>query len=728
MLTSSFLSLPLFTAAFAISGVITGSTARVINERQTYTHALVAKDAVGTSNTPVACDSAFYQLLSAAIHISDTRSQKIQLKANCGLSWNVTNAADVTSWFVNDGDMSAFTQDSSVAHAIAVDDKLLTIRLDALSITGFISNGPSTLTVRPPYGALKNAGQTVYKPTSTTVGKYIVPKLSIVSNITGSAYTHAKSTLKEMFGVDVTYNADTHAKLLLELPGLEDSKIGFDNATVTLADGDGYYTSEYILKSDKLTGSWINGGTTYSLQQGDMVINTGDYLIKDTDSGREWSCLGGDGRGNYIFNLEVAGITYNGLPVAAQTFRTHVYIYGYNYTSDALTKYGAGTTVQAVLEPLSKKVDNPPKRGNVPVYTWVGNGDKPNLADAQADDVYITWPAGTDASKIEADDVQIILSSEQGDRLALEASNDFVISTSSSETQIAITLQNWPFEPVYTKMTITVNGGNLKGTKQSAASLTKTYDIASVYVYLAQQGGGGTTIDGTVTAYSFYGLANLTQVSQIAEGANYTLGTTIDGMQKYYAETANGSGILVNTTTAADVYDGSGVEDMNVQLIGNTVYITTRVNATATEKVNGLPVTFTKTYAGGATLSPDAASPYLSGQPGYVLNKTSDSWIYHEKWAWQSSIAAGWGGIDIQPYTGKFEWSLAKGASQQFNSSAPSVTWNLIGNISNGTTISSNGNLTIANDETADSIAVVVHSTTDKSFNGKGTVNVAVTD
>lgn len=69
---------------------------------------------------------------------------------------------------------------------------------------------------------------------------------------------------------------------------------------------------------------------------------------------------------------------------------------------------------------------------------------------------------------------------------------------------------------------------------------------------------------------------------------------------------------------------------MNVQLIGNTIYITTRINATATEKISGLPVTFTKTYAGCAILSLDAANPYISSKPGCVINKTK-TWIYHEK-------------------------------------------------------------------------------------------------
>lgn len=70
---------------------------------------------------------------------------------------------------------------------------------------------------------------------------------------------------------------------------------------------------------------------------------------------------------------------------------------------------------------------------------------------------------------------------------------------------------------------------------------------------------------------------------------------------------------------------------------------------------------------------------------------------------------------------------MAKGASQQFTADQSSGTWSLIGNISNDTTLSSNGNLTVALDKTAASVAVVVISTTDKSYSDKGTVNVILT-
>ncbi|KAJ5735737.1 uncharacterized protein N7483_000862 [Penicillium malachiteum] len=724
------LSSPLcmLTGLVAISGLVTESTARIQYRRATNTIDHVTETSVTVSSTSAACASATYQLQDAPIDIDDTQTQDFELKANCGLTWNISSLADVTSWFVDCKNQSIFGQSSNVAQVATVNGNLLTIQLDASKITSFSTNGPGTLTIRPPSRALRTTGKTTYIPTSVVVGSYKIPKLNIMSDIRGSAYTHAKSTLKEMFGIDVEYYAGTSAKFFLDLPGLDDARINSDNATITLTDGDGYYTSEYNLTSNKLADSWLNGWTEYSLNKGDLVINTGDYLITDSDSGREWSCLGGNGQGQYLFNLQVAGITYNGLPVTPETFPVQVYIYGYNYTADALTKYGEGTIIVPVMEPLSDKISNPPQRGSSVEYTWVGLGNKPNLGDAFADDVYITWPVGTDASNLEACDVQIVLHSVHGATFTLMAGRDFVLSTSSGETQIAVILQNWPFEPVYPTMSITVNGDRLKGTKPSLASLTKNYDIASMFVYLAQQGGGGTTVDGTVTAYSFYGFENLDNVSQIAEPANYTLGTTVKGVEKYYAEDSNGTGVLVNSSSAATVYDGSGVDDMNIQLIGNTLYITTRVNATATETIKDEAVTFTKSYSGGATLSPDVADPSLTGQPGYAINRTN-TWIFHEKWAWQPSIKVGWGGIYIEPYTGKFEWTMTKGSSQLFTADVPSVNWTLFGNITSpDTKITSAGNLTIAIDETAEAIAVIATSTTDKSYGGKGTVNVEVTD
>lgn len=391
--------------------------------------------------------------------------------------------------------------------------------------------------------------------------------------------------------------------------------------------------------------------------------------------------------------------------------------------------------------PLSSKTSSPPAAAASPIFTWIGTGNKPNLVDSLPDDFYITWPKAADASQLEACDVVIVLYSRFGKTLQLQAGQDYVIETSSSETQIAVTYLNWPFEPVWTTMTITV--------RRSELEASASYDIVSQYSYLAQQGGGGTQIDGTVTAYSFYGIANLTTPEQIATPANYTLNTTIDGAQYYYAESANGTGTLVDTIASATTFDGNGVEDINLQFIGNTLYVTTRINATATKTVNNASITFEKEYLGGATLSPEQVRSYLHGEPGFVLppgldgaelagvdaDESNNTWIYHEKWAWQPKVAIGFHGIDITPYTGKFEWTLDTGASQQFTAStwpgfdegaASSVTWSIFGNTSSATFISDEGLLTFWSDETATSVAVIATSNVDKSYNGIGTVNVIV--
>lgn len=707
----------------AINGLSSGAAAGVVHRRATGTTASMAS----ASSASAACSSAAYQLQGSLLEIKDKGTQSFTLQANCGLTWSVKSASDISSWFVDGTNSPVFAGSSSIAQVASVSNDALIILLHASEIKSFNTNGPGILTIRPPASAL-TAGQTSYSPVSVVVAEYFIPELVITGEITGSAYTHGKSTLKEMFGIVVEYDTDSPAKLWLDLPGLVDANIDATNATVSVVEGDGYYTSEYTLAANKFTESWVNGKSSYNLQQGDLIINTGDYLFTDPDSNREWSCLGGDGHGNYVFNFEIAGITYNGLPVASQTFRTHIYIYGFNYTSDAIAKYSSSTTatpLEVVIEPLSAKISDAPTPGTTPVFTWVGEGDKPNLADDKTDDVYISWPTGTDASSLEASDVQIILHSAQGDVMALKTGRDYVINTSNSETQISIILQNWPFEPVFSTMSVTVSGNRLAGTIPSADYLTKTYDIGSVYTYIAQQGGGGTTIDGTVTSYSFYGLSNLEDINQISIPANYTLSTTVSGVKMYFAESpsANGTGSLVSNVSSASVYNGSGIDDKNLQLIGNTFYVTTRINGTATKTIDGLPVAFTKAYNGGVTIAPSAAASDLESLPGYILNKTDTTWIFHEKWAWQPSIAVAWGGIYIEPYTGKFEWSLAKGASQQFTSVIPSVSWSLIGALSTGTTISNTGLLTVAEDETASSVAVVAKSTTDKSYQGIGTVN-----
>ncbi|MCV2394398.1 hypothetical protein OEB99_08755 [Actinotalea sp. M2MS4P-6] len=655
---------------------------------------------------------------------------RVELSALGSTTWAVSPGDDVTGWFVTADGVPAFAPSDGVAVAQRSGRSTLTVTIDAGAIEAFATNGPAAIYAQVPASALLVAGQTPSRaPAAVRVGRYVIPRLTVDSDIFGSAFTASKSTLKSDFGIDVGYDPDTSATLTLSLAGLRDSKIDASAAAVAMVDGDGYYASEFLFSGTALTGAWHHGATQYALQAGDIVIDTDGYLISDTNSGREWSCLGGDGQGNYHFTLEVSGITYNGLPVATSTFGAYVKIYGQDYGGGADELYGSGIVVDPVIAPLSTKVADPPGPGTVPVWTWVGAGDLPNLVDHVADDVYVTWPTRVDASKVTQDDVTVTLSNALGDSKVLVPGTDYVVSSSAGETQVAITAINWSFTPVFTTLTVAVDRTSLKHAGGlAAATLQASYDAVSVYVYEAQQGGGGTTIDGTVTAYSFYGFTNLESWQQLMSPATYTLVATVADQTVYYAEDAGGTPYLASEAAEATVFDGSGVADRNIQLIGNSLYITRRMGQTVTTDVAGTPVTFDKVYAGGRLLAPTAADPGLRAAPGYVIPWGTSNWITHEKWAWQQAVDVGWTGIEVTPWTGRFEWEVARGTTEQFYAADPSVTWGLVGPHVDGTSISATGLLTVAADETSTQFAVVATSTTDLSLDGKGAVAIKVTD
>ncbi|MDD6065467.1 MAG: hypothetical protein PUD04_02685 [Firmicutes bacterium] len=560
----------------------------------------------------------------------------------------------------------------------------------------------------------------------------MVPVLQVTSNLNGSAYTNGKSTLKSALNTTVDYEEDSKAVLTLTMPNgsaVDDKKIDSSNAKVELVEGDGYYPSEYKFLATKLTGTWSNGKLEYRLSKGDLELDLDQYPNVDANSGREWSCLGGDGHGNYTFNLKVSGIRYNGKEIASQEFKVHILIYGYNYTSDAISLYTENGTpaIEAEFVALSDRTDAP-KASKDPVWTWIGDGEMPILCDNYADDFYITWPAKVNASSVKSKDVSITLKNDRGDERRLTADKDFKVNSEKDETQIALIYQNWAFTPVYTKMTISVNKGKAKA--------EKTYDIGSVYVYEAQQGGGGTTIDGTVTAYSFYGLANLTDWRQIFGAPSYLLRLEQDGQKLYYAEDEDGNGSLTLDAAEAKLFDASGEQDRNPQLVGNTVYVTTRTVLKEVEKiVDGETVTLKQYYpgwndginAGGSLLTPMQCDPELKAASGYVIPWNTSNWITNEKWAWQKGVEEGWTGITVSPYKGKFEWNVALGDSQQFeatlNDEPVDVTWEIFGDVAEGTTVTQDGLVTVDENETQAQFAVTVTA----EDGTKGTVTIKVT-
>ena len=189
------------------------------------------------------------------------------------------------------------------------------------------------------------------------------PQLRIASDIFGSGDTGGKTTVKHILVTaagpgDQTirysdpetgerldypvYNEDGtlfeveqppvrytgSAVLTLAGEGVDDGKIDSSNAVVSLLPGDGYDADEWILCADSLSGEWKDGSLEYSLREGDLEFNTGDYEFIDPNSGREWSILGGDGNGCFTFNFGVSGITYDGRAVNDATFQVRVYIWG----------------------------------------------------------------------------------------------------------------------------------------------------------------------------------------------------------------------------------------------------------------------------------------------------------------------------------------------------------------------------------------------------------------
>ena len=192
-------------------------------------------------------------------------------------------------------------------------------------------------------------------------------------------------------------------------------------------------------------------------------------------------------------------------------------------------------------------------------------------------------------------------------------------------------------------MTIAVDGAGL--------SASQTFDIASVYAYMLQQGGGGLTVDGTCTAYSYYGYEGLS-IDNAAQ-ATYTLSVKDGDKTLYYAEGPDGAGYLAEaverrsigfmgeeriTLAAPDeakVFDAMGPDDCDVQFIVNTLYVKTRVGKTQTMTVDGRDVEFTKEYTKGQIGSWDG----VSLAPGYVF---IDGFSPNQQWAWSPYYGSGW--------------------------------------------------------------------------------------
>lgn len=460
-----------------------------------------------------------------------------------------------------------------------------------------------------------------------TTPVYQGPKLTVEGEIYGSACTNGSScVVANADHSDIQY--EKGVTLVLSQDGLDDSKIDSSRAKVELMSGDGYTVNELKFAATSLNGTWENGRLNYSLASTDLIWNNDGYAITaDSGCGREWSCFGGDGSGNYYFRLQVSGILYDGQEVETQIIPVHVYIYGRSATDLAKMNFGTLT----------------------PSWSWEGTGEKPILCDDLADTFVAHWPAGVNGSGVKTEDVEITLSSQYGDTLVLTAGKDYTVTSSSvGETDVQVTYENWAFTPVYNTMTITVKPDHLvyDMANYKLGSLSYTTDIASVYAYSVQSG-GAMPVDHAV-CYTYYGV-NLTSWQQVQLPTIYRLKLTDeDGNVKYYA-TKGGLGYLTDDVNEAKTWDATGPDEMNYQLVdGHMVYVTLLGERTEEKWVGLKKYTFTKEYdsafPGNAfdfygSIDPNETEVTYTLQPGYAMPET---WLQHSMWAWKPDIGTGW--------------------------------------------------------------------------------------
>ncbi len=433
---------------------------------------------------------------------------------------------------------------------------------------------------------------------------------------------------------------------------IDDNLIDSSSAVVKLLDGNSYYAEEFVLAATTLDGEWTNGTYTYTLQEGDLEWNTWDYDTSiDYNSDREWSIMGGDGNGVYNFRFEVSGITYDGVEVEPAVFPVTVYIYGRTVTDLALgTEFVENTYDESYVSGKEQTEEIQ--------WTWTTENEasleagKPYLNDMYTDYFSVTWPEGTDASSLTADDVTITLKSKYGDEYVLSTESEYGeheynLTANADETEIYITYQQWAYVPVYSTMEIAINSGDLQA--------KAVYDIASVNAYMVQTGGGGVEIDHTVTAYNYYGLSDLT--IQNAANVEYTLSTEIDGVTYWYSEDDEGNGSLIEGVASEgangqirysepeEVWTADGTEIYNIAVYGNVVFSEKRVGEEATEEkeVDGETITFNRSITVTKSIA-DIVASGASLEDGFNVDASAVSY-----WAWTTRYQSGWTTYDEEP-------------------------------------------------------------------------------
>jgi len=480
------------------------------------------------------------------------------------------------------------------------------------------------------------------------------------------------------------------------------TNVDYSNAVIKMVDGDGYYTNEFVnpvLSLDEK--AWSAGN--YVLEFDENAISTlftrNVVSVDDTTGGPGWTQFGGNGNGQYFFNLAVSGIKNNGVPIPDATFRVCYYVYNRDGSDkarvtlrDYINVYDYEENESLVTKKTLSDWGITKRAGASPVWTWIDdataqkntsiNCNVPVLCDTEQDDFYITWPTSVDASNIVASDVTIVLKGQYGDELVLEPNSDYYVYSSKGETQIAVPFVYMAFTPVYNTMEISVNPEAISGNTENA-NLKKSFDIASVYVYELQH--GGLAKEGAVLCYQFYGFDENTvkTTAQLMNPFSYVLMRYDEnGNKLYYANGTEVSDYNKATSYAADS-ELFGTRFWNQSILYNTkvdeiledgtkVYGITSINGKDYYKVipdgkddnygwdgsdsRGILMTATQAYANG--LRPASGYAFANtdsfaedfAQYGYG----HDYWVPHSMWPWVEGIEVGWMNNPAE-YKGGFE-------------------------------------------------------------------------
>lgn len=485
--------------------------------------------------------------------------------------------------------------------------------------------------------------------------------VTVESNLYGEGFTNGGTCIPRESDNDVHYDESTAAVMTVTLAdgsAVDPAKLDTSKAYVQLDEGDGYYTEDYEFHGTALPGSFENGTLRYQLHDGDLMwVNDPAYEVKL--GGMEWSAQGGDGNGHYTFNLSVRGITYDGKELAPAFFRARVYIYGREFAQDNATWGVATINKLKFSEPQKVALSNAPSVEKEPVWTWTAAAgyDKPILCDFPqegydaADNFYISWPKGVDASSLTAENITITLTGKYTDifpedSYVLKANTgmvtlsngeqmpdgDYSVFADADTTQIAVNMIYWPYAPVFTTMTISVNGDKISGYD---GTLTQSFDIASVYTYRVQTGGGSRT-DGTVTCQSVYGVENIHEIG-ITDLANvngaYSYSYSKDGSKAWLIENADGSFTATTDESQATVYDFT-----DPKLLGHTLYCTQWQKKA---EFNGAEVTF-KMEPSCTVRRAEPGKTALVPMDGFALSSAIGGWGDHMNWPWLNFLNQGW--------------------------------------------------------------------------------------